>query len=84
MSPKFGNSSNSMREVIITSILKEFDQKKQFFLRSALDPSSVSGTGTNYGIKILHQCGKKVKTKSRKVLVANLNVCRSLFVPHPK
>ena len=28
---KFGNSSLSMREVIITSVLKGFDQKKRFF-----------------------------------------------------
>ena len=31
MWPKFGNSNISMREVIITSILQGFDQKKQFF-----------------------------------------------------
>ena len=30
MWPKFGNSSISMREAIITSILPKFDQKKQF------------------------------------------------------
>ena len=35
MWPKFGNSSISMREVIIRSILQGFDQKKQFF-RGAL------------------------------------------------
>ena len=29
--PKFGNSSTSMREVIITSILFGFDQKNHFF-----------------------------------------------------
>ena len=29
--PKFGNSSISMRVVIITSSLKGFDQKKHFF-----------------------------------------------------
>ena len=29
--PKFGNSSNSMREVIINSILQGFDQKNEFF-----------------------------------------------------
>ena len=29
--PKFGNSSISMREVIIISILKGFDQKNNFF-----------------------------------------------------
>ena len=31
MWPKFGNSSFSMREVITTSILQGFDQKKRFF-----------------------------------------------------
>ena len=29
--PKFGNSSISMREVIITSILQGFEQKNQLF-----------------------------------------------------
>ena len=33
MWPKFGNCSISMRKVIITSILKGFDQKNHFFLR---------------------------------------------------
>ena len=31
MWPKFGNSSISLREVIIASILKGFDQKNRFF-----------------------------------------------------
>ena len=31
MWPKFGNSSISMRQVITTSILQEFDQKNRFF-----------------------------------------------------
>ena len=31
MWPKFGHSSISMREVIVTSTIKGFDQKKQFF-----------------------------------------------------
>ena len=30
-----------------------------------------------WGIEILHQCGKRVKTKSHKVLGANFYVCRS-------
>ena len=34
--PKFGNSRISMTEVIITSSLKEFDQKKLFFWRAVL------------------------------------------------
>ena len=32
---------------------------------------------TLYGLEILHQCGKRVKTKSHKVLGANSYVCRS-------
>ena len=39
--PKFGNSSISMREVIITSVLQRFDQKKPIFLRCALGSSSI-------------------------------------------
>ena len=38
--PKFGNSSISVREVIITSILWEFDQKNCFLLRGGLGSSS--------------------------------------------
>ena len=45
-----------------------------------------------YGLEILHQCGKRAKTKSQKVLGANSYDCRSyrgksgrggLFAPHP-
>ena len=36
MWPKFGNSSISMKEIIITSILWRFDQKKQFFWGAVL------------------------------------------------
>ena len=35
------------------------------------------GTGTRYGFKILHHCGKRIKTKIQKVLGANFYVCRS-------
>ena len=31
MWPKFGNSSISMRKVIVTSILERFDQENHFF-----------------------------------------------------
>ena len=31
MQPKFGNSSISMREVVITSTLQGFDQENHFF-----------------------------------------------------
>ena len=36
MWPKFGNSSVSMREVIIASILQGFDQENHFFWGVAL------------------------------------------------
>ena len=39
--PKFGNSSISVREVIITSILWGFDQKNCFLLRGGLGSSSI-------------------------------------------
>ena len=35
------------------------------------------GTAFRYGLETLHQCGKRVKTKSQKVLRANSYVCRS-------
>ena len=34
-------------------------------------------TSTSYGLEILHQCGKRVKTKSHKDLEPNFNLCRS-------
>ena len=36
MWPKFGNSSISVRDNIITSILEEFDQENRFFWGVAL------------------------------------------------
>ena len=41
MWPKFDNSSISMREVIITTILQGFDQKKPILWRGDLDSSSI-------------------------------------------
>ena len=56
---KFGNSSISVREVIITSILYGWPEKT-FFLRDDLGSSSI----------IWDQCGKRVKIKSQKVFGA--------------
>ena len=53
-----------MAEVIITSILPQ----QPIFLRGALGSSSIIGTGTRYDLEILHKCGKKVETKSQKIL----------------
>ena len=35
------------------------------------------GTGTRYGLEIVHQFAKRVKTKSQKISGANSYVCRS-------
>ena len=37
------------------------------FLRSTLDSSSMFGTGIRYGLEILHNCGKRIETKSQKI-----------------
>ena len=54
-----------MREVIISPILQGLDQKKHF------------RADTRHGLEILHHCGKRVKTKSRKNFGANSYICRS-------
>ena len=71
--PKFGNSNIFMAEVIITSILPQ----QPIFLRGALGSSSIIGTGTRYDLEILHKCGKKVETKSQKILGSNPYIYRS-------
>ena len=68
MWPKFGNSSISLREIIIISILWP---EEALFWRGGL------GTGTSYEPEVFQQCGKRFKTKSQKVFVANSYVCRS-------
>ena len=71
----FGNSSISMREVIITSFLSCFDEKKQF---EGCYRFKFNNLGLALGMAlILQQCGKRVKIKTRKVLEANSCVCRS-------
>ena len=45
--------------------------EKQLFLRGHLGSSQLFGTGTRYDLKVLRQCGKRVKTKSQKVLGVN-------------
>ena len=76
MWPKFGNSKISVREVIITSILRIWPEKLLFWWVVLVQVQQL-GTGTRYGLEISGQCGKRVKTKSQKVLGANLYVCRS-------
>ena len=38
------------------------------FLRGALGSSSIAWDWHRYGLEILHQCGKRVKSKSQKFL----------------
>ena len=47
------------------------------FLTDGLGSSSLIWNRTRYGLEMLHQCGKKVKTKSQIVVWANSYVCRS-------
>ena len=54
------NSNITMREVIMTSILKGFDQENPFFEGWSWSKFN------NLGVA-LHQCEKRVKTKSQKV-----------------
>ena len=93
MRPKFGESSISMREVIMTSILWRFGQKKHFLGGVVLVQVQLFGAGTRYGLAILYQCEKRVKTKKHKVFWANSYVCRSyrgktgrgtFLIPHPE
>ena len=35
------------------------------------------GTGSMHDLEILHQCAKKVKARSQKILGANSYICRS-------
>ena len=83
--PRFGNSSTSMREVIISSILQGSGQKNHFFWGVVL-------VCTNCGLEICEKSGKRVITKKQKVLGFNSYVCRSyrgktsrggLFAPLP-
>ena len=77
MWPKFGNSSISMRDVIITSVLYVLDQKNSFFWWVFLVQVQSFRTGTRYGLEILDQCDKSVRNISQKVLRAHLYLCRS-------
>ena len=51
--------------------------EKPFFWGVVLVQFQYFGTGTGYGLDILHQRGKRAKTKNKEVLGANSYVCRS-------
>ena len=67
MWPKFGNSSLSMKEVIMTSIFKGFDQRERCFEGVFLVPFQEFGTNTKYGLKMLHECGKRIQLQVTKL-----------------
>ena len=71
--PKFGNSSIPMREVIINFNFIKIWPEKPIFLRDGVGSSSVIW----YGLKMMQQYGKSVKTKSQYVLRANSYFWRS-------
>ena len=73
---KLGNSSTSIREVIITSIIKGFNQMNQIFERWSWF-KLVIWTKHSVWSWNFHQCVKRVRTKSQKVLGANSYICRS-------
>ena len=72
MWPKFRSSSISMREVNITKILKELNQKKPFF--EGCSWFKFNNLGLVLGMT---KCGKRGKTKRQKMLGANFYVCRN-------
>ena len=51
-------------------------KKTNFFCVLPLIQVQEFGSGIRYGFEILYQCGKRVKTKSQKVLGSNFYVCR--------
>ena len=69
MLPKLGNSSISMREVMITSILQEFEGSPRFKFNNL-------GLAQGMVLEIIYQCSKRVKTKSQNVLEGNSYVSR--------
>ena len=71
------NSSISMRSYHNLNFIKDLTRKYAFFWKVALVQVQQLGTDTRYKLEILHQCGKRVKTKSQKVLGANSYICRS-------
>ena len=70
MSPKFGNSSISMRHVIITSIqfYEDLTGKTTSFPEVVLVLAQQFGSGTEYSLESLCQCAKGLKLKVRKNL----------------
>ena len=60
--------------VLKTSVFNSFIV---IFLGVLLVQVQYFGTGTRYGLEVLHLCGKRVKTESQKYFGTNSNVYRS-------
>ena len=74
MWPKLDNSSISLRQVIITLNFVRIWPEKTYFWGVILVQVQLFGAGTSYGLKILHQFGKRIKTGSQKVFRATLTL----------
>ena len=76
MWPNFGNSSVSMREVITTSILYEFDQKNHFF--EGWSCFNFNNLGLTLGVilKLYNSVAKGLKLKVTKIFWDRFYVCR--------
>ena len=66
MWPKLGNSSISMREVTIASILNGFDQKNQFFEECSLFKFYNLGLVADMALKFSTNAAKRLKLKVKK------------------
>ena len=66
MSPKFGNSSISMREFIRTSILQGFDQKNHFFQGWTWFKFNNLGLALGMTLKFYTSVAKRLKLKVEK------------------
>ena len=60
---RFGNSSLSMRDVIMTSIFKGLDQKKQFFERCSYFKFNSLGLALGIALKFYISLAKGLKLK---------------------
>ena len=90
--PKFGNSIICIREVIITSILKGFDQKNRFFEGWPWSKFNNLGLALGANLKFYSSLSKGLEQKVRKfwgliptfVEVTGENlVGGAFFAPHP-
>ena len=77
MWPKFGNCSFLWEKLSQPQFYKDLTRKTAFFERWSWFKFINLGVTLGRKIEILHQCGKRVKTKSQKVLGGNSYICRS-------